>query len=225
MGIMDIYKILIVSNMKIIILYLLCAISITSCNTKTSVNKTVQSESSESTYKRVLEPTIEVWSHTGNDYLIGSFAEKIEDKYEQNKSGWDKDNVPYPKSFDVKVSVQNNMLAYEQEKAPSIDEYIMDVTLKLKVGQSPDATYPVNAKTYEEIEIVKDKHITNADFTDQKTSIEVWKKDVPFETFFKKYGNKGLFVNQLVFEVTLKDKSSKNVCNYEYIFPMAERGE
>ena len=76
---------------------------------------------------------------------------------------------------------------------------------------------------------IKLQLIKNEDFISQPAErnhyIELWEKGIPFETLYQKYKKKGLFINQLVFEIILSDKEKKNICNYEYIFPMAEIGE
>jgi len=215
--------------MKTLILFLFFVLSLTGCNTKRNDIDLSKNDTLKTNCSRVLEVSIEIWNYTGNENLIGNYYEKIENKYVQNLTGWDKDNYPYPKKFDVKMNVQNNLLAYEQEKSSKINEYSLSIILKLKVSQSPNALYPLNSKIYENIEIVKGRVIKNEDFISQPTErnhyIEIWKKDIPFETIYEKYKKQGFFINQLVFEINLIDKEKKNICNYEYIFPMAEIGE
>jgi hypothetical protein len=172
-----------------------------------------------------LEARIELWSHTGNKNLIGDFHEKFEDKYVQNLNGWDKDNYPYPKKFDVKIYVINNLLAYEQDTPRKLNDYTLDVTLRLNVGQSSDALYSLNSHIYENIEIIKEKTITNSDFKNKEFYLTLLEKDIPFEQFYKKYESKGCFINQFVFEIIFRSKNNEKLCSYEYVFPMSERGE
>lgn len=197
------------------------------CKNKTAKEENFQKSFLGNECEQQLSIAIEVWNYTGNENLIGDFFEKFENKY-QESNGWDKDNHPYPKKFDVKIVVQNNLLAYEQESPSKINNYTLDVILKLKVGQSPDAMYPLNSKIVENIELINDRIITDADFVNQPIEhnyyIDIWIKEIPFEELYKKYQKQNLFINQLIFEIKLTDKK-QNICNYEYVFPMLERGD
>ena len=210
--------------MKGYIFYFFLFMSIVCCNSGDNKNE-LEKQISPMDCKCELEASLEIWHYGGNQNLIGSYSEKFENKYIQSINGWDKNNYPYPKMFDVKVNIQNNLLAYEQENPKKISDYLLNVILKFKVGKSPNSLYPLNSSLRENIAIVQDRIITNSDFKNQETEITILKKDIPFEEYYNKYKERGLFINQLVFEVILIDKEKKNKCSYEHIFLMAESGE
>ncbi len=216
--------------MKNLILFLFFGLSLSCCNSKSNDADLSRKNAIIANCNRELAVSIEIWNYLGNENLIGNYYEKVDNKYVQNLTGWDKDNYPYPKKFDIKINVQNNLLAYEQEKPnEKISDYSLNIILKLKVSKSPNALYPLNSEICDRIEVLKDRVIKNEDFitqpADRNHYIEIWKKDIPFEELYKKYEKQGLFINQFVFEINLIDREKKNTCNYEYIFPMAERGE
>lgn len=207
-----------------------CAFLFIACQSKESKvenkrEKTeIQTQDSITRHSKDLSPVIEIWNHTGNDFIIDSW-EKREDKYLKSE-GWNLNDFPYPKKFDVKLVIVNNPILYDNPTF-KIEDWFLSVNVKLKVGQNQDAAYLLNAMEYENIEVINNKLITDADFrsTGQAVDhIEIWKKDIEFESFYSKYKSKGLFINQLIFEIHLISES-KIICNYEYIFSMAERGE
>ncbi len=207
------------------LLAILCIIALFSCNSNTNIKANKVNNHIIVDCSKELTANVEIWSNTGKENLIGEFSEVIKDEYVQCLNGWDRDNFPYPKKFDVKLKVVNNLLAYEQVKPQNLSDFVLNVNLKLKVGQSPNSFYPLNSQIKENIEIVKDRTISEDDFIDHAIQLTIWKKNIPFEIFYKKYSEKGLFINQLVFEINFCDKNNEKLCSYEYVFPMAERGE
>ncbi|NCT16356.1 MAG: hypothetical protein GW774_13970 [Flavobacteriales bacterium] len=171
-----------------------------------------------------LSPVIEIWNHTGTNFIIGDWG-KRNDNYLKSE-GWNLSDFPYPKKFDLKLIIVNNPILFDN-LTYKIGNWHLSLIVKFKVGQNQDAVYPLNSKIYDTIEVIKDTLITDADFRKKgelTDHIEILQNDVEFEFFYLKYRNKGLFLNQLVFEVLLISEN-KSTCIYEYVFPMAERGE
>jgi hypothetical protein len=128
--------------------------------------------------------------------------------------------------FDLKLTIVNNPILYDNPSI-KIGDYKLSVNLKLKVGQSEDALYPLNSVILENIQLINDRSISDAVFRNDKQKIDhidIWKKNIAFSSLYTKYKDQGLFINQLIFEIHLMDKN-KCSCNYEYVFPMAESGE
>jgi len=170
-----------------------------------------------------LSPVVEIWNHTGGNYIIGDWGNK-KDTYSKS-SGWNSTDFPYPKMFDLKLTIVNNPILYDNPS--KVGDYQLSVNLKLKVGQSKDAAYPLNSTLAENIQLIKGKLIHDIDFKKGNRSvdhIDIWQKNVAFNYLYAKYQKQGLFINQLIFEIHLTNKNNCS-CNYEYVFPMAERGE
>jgi hypothetical protein len=171
-----------------------------------------------------LSPEIEIWNHTGSNYIIGDWGYKKDSYIKSN--GWNLTDFPYPVKFDLKLIIVNNPILYENPSV-KVGDNKLSVNLRLKVGQSEDAMYPLNSVIVENIQLINDKLISDADFKNGKQlidHIDIWRKDIAFSSLYTKYKSQGLFINQLIFEIHLINKNSYS-CNYEYVFPMAERGE
>ena len=171
-----------------------------------------------------LRPVIEIWNHTGDEFIIGDWG-KREDSYLKS-DGWNTSDSPYPKKFDLKLIIVNNRILYDNPVS-TIEDWHLSVRLRFKVGQNQNAVYPLNGKVFEGVDLIGDRLITNEDFTNSGQvldHIEIWQRNIDIETFYHKYRNEGLFINQLIFDIHLTSKD-ENVCNYEYIFPMTGIGE
>ena len=168
-----------------------------------------------------LEPIIEIWYKTGNKNLIGSFNNSFKDEYRQCLNGWDIDNYPFPKKFDVKLILQNNLIAYEHENIKQLEDYKLNVILKLKISESPNSLYLLNPTFTESILLFNNISIKNKDFDNERINISFLYKDLPFEKYYLKYTINGHFINQFVFQIRLEKSKTKEIYNYEYIFKMA----
>jgi len=168
-----------------------------------------------------LSPLVEIWNHTGSNYIIGDWGNK-KDTYSKS-NGWNSTDFPYPKMFDLKLTIVNNPILYDHPS--KVGDYQLSVNLKLRVGQSKDATYPLNSNVLESIQLIKDKLISDIDFKKGNQSIDhidIWQKKIDFSYLYTKYQKQNLFINQLIFEIHLTSKSNCS-CNYEYAFSMAEK--
>jgi hypothetical protein len=171
-----------------------------------------------------LSPVIEIWNHTGSNFIIGDWGQR-DDIYLKSE-GLNSSEYPYPKKFDLKLTIVNNPILFDNPNY-KIQDWHLYLLIKYKVGQNQDAVYPLNAKILEPIEIINDKLITSEDFRNNgeiTDHIDIWQKDIEFESNFLKYRNHGLFINQIVFEIRLISES-KDSCVYEYVFLMSDRGE
>jgi len=169
-----------------------------------------------------LTPTIEVWNHTGGNYIIGDWGNK-KDQYSKSH-GWNSYDFPYPKMFDLKLTVVNNPILYDNPAR--IGNRKVSVILKLKVGQNKDAIYTLNSFVIESIPLIKEKLINDLRFKKGDKSvdhIDIWQRNIPFEYLYKKYQQKKLFIEQFLFEIIFSANNCS--CNYEYAFPMAENEE
>jgi len=101
-----------------------------------------------------------VWNHTGGNYIIGDWGNK-KDQYSKSH-GWDSYDFPYPKMFDLKLTVVNNPILYDNPAR--IGNRKVSVILKLKVGQNKDAIYTLNSFVIESIPLIKEKLINDLRF-------------------------------------------------------------
>jgi len=212
-------------KMKILKLFLLI-ILFASCQSNVSKKDSYKIISQDDVLKcnKFINPEIEIWNHTGTNFVIGNW-ENREDKYLKSE-GWDLEDFPFPKKFDLKLILINNLILYDNP-IKRIGDWYLSVSVKFKVGQSRDAVYPLNAKVYDEIKLIKNRLITDINFSNKEgkiDQIEIWRKDIELESFYYKYKSKRLFLNQLIFEIHLTSKQG-GVCNYEYIFPMVGSSE
>lgn len=200
---------------------MLLSILIIACNSNTSVDKqpvpTVICKCNNN-----LSPLIEIWSHTGGKYVIGDWGNK-KDEYSKS-NGWNLTDYPFPKIFDLKFTLINNLILYDNP-SPLPQTTFLSVNMKLRVSESEDATYSLNSQIVENIPLIKNRNITDADFKQEisKDHMDIWIKNIPFEALYSKYKKSGLHINQLIFYIKLN--SDKSCCNYEYTFKMAGQGE
>lgn len=209
-------------------IFVMLAMLLLSCN-KSKVKNESNNDSSEIFISNLkcnqdISPVLEIWSHTSDSFIIGDWANG-KDKYIQSY-GWDSQNSPYPKKFDIKFMIVNNSLLYGDANH-DIKDWTMTVIMKFKVSKNEDAIYPLNSLKMENIQLFKDKAIVNEDFkgAELKDHIEFWHKDVQFEKYYNKFKEQGLYINQIIFEINLACKESEENCNYEYTYQMLERGE
>ncbi|WP_018128617.1 hypothetical protein [Balneola vulgaris] len=169
-------------------------------------------------------PEIEIWNREGVEYTIGNWP-GIEENYVQSY-GWNHRENPYPKKFDFKLRMINNNILYGEEPY-DIGNWKLSVNLSYKVGQNDDALYPLNSKIIDHISIINDRLITSKDFKQNGVmfdEIQIWEKSIEFESYYDKYREASLKINQLIFEIILINKNNSE-CRFEYIFPMKDRGE
>lgn len=197
------------SKIYILIYFVLLLIS---CKNQTNHERKEQNKNINEFYF-YLSPHIEIWNHTGKDYIIGEWGEK-HDTYERS-IGWNNNDYPYPKNFDFKLLIDNNPLMYENPT--KIGKWELSVYMKFKVGLIENGTYLLNAKIADSCNIIKDMIISDENFS-QSSRLEIWKYQIEFEKFYNKFKNQNLNINQLIFEILLKRGDIK--CKYEYIFPM-----
>jgi len=210
------------NDMRLFLLVILF-ISCQSNESKKKDNKIINHDNI-SKCNKFINPVIEIWNHTGTDFIIGDWG-KREDKYIKSK-GWDLEEYPFPKKFDLKLILINNLILYDNP-IKKIGDWYLSVSVKFKVGQSRDAVYPLNAKVYDEVRLIENRLITDENFNIREKEMDqfiICRKNIELESLYNKYEKKGLFINQLIFEVHLTSKHG-GFCNYEYIFPMIGRGE
>lgn len=204
-------------------------IGLISCNKKEAKNPEANavpkisiavSDTLENECNQYLAPHIEIWNRTGKENLIDSYDEEIEDKYVMS-DGWDSDNKPYPKKFDLKCIVVNQALFYEYEDVSEIGVWNLVIKMRFETGQNADYLFPLNSKLTEPVKLLK-KEISDQDFKDD-SSTEFWIKGIPFEDAYKKVRDEGRFINKIIFEILFS--KGKNVCNYKHEFFMRERAE
>ena len=203
--------------MRNIICILLCLAGIIlSCKNSNNLRKNNVEECTNKCY--FLSPHIEIWNHSGKDFIIGNWGER-KDRYEQSH-GWNSTDFPYPKKFDLKLIIDNNPLLYENPMV--IGKWFVSIDLKFKIGRTENGTYLLNSKTVEGYNILNNVVVSDNSFL-KNSRIELGKYNIEFEKIYNKYIAKNLYINQLIFEISLIQGNKK--CIYEYIFPMAGEQE
>jgi hypothetical protein len=191
-----------------------------SCISKRNINSInhTKSVTEKSECNDGVSPILEIWNHTGNEFIIGRYG-VIKDEYVKSE-GWDNDDFPFPKKYDVKITLVSNERLYDNEfyKIPSCT---LRLDVSYNVGQSKNSTYLLNSYILEKKIIVPSKVIESIKFKDidGKTNFyEFIVSGVDLEEVYKKVRKKGQFLNQLIFNIQIKNDS--NYCNYEYRFPV-----
>ena len=112
-------------------------------------------------------------------------------------------------------------------------DWFVSIRMRFKVGQTPRASYPLNARVVEDISLLEQREITKEEliktFTDSlgmtHNEVEIWIKDVELESFYYKFEEQQLCINQIIFDIYIIDKEEENYCHYEHIFFMQDDEE
>jgi hypothetical protein len=160
-------------------------------------NITISTTGKEPFCNEHLFPVVEVWNETVQGNLIETFQEgKIKDGYFKSE-GWDSDTWPYPKKFDLKLTVINNLLLYDNEEGEELGDWKISVSMRLKTAQNADYLYPLNATVSLPIKLLE-KHIEERDFTSDNESVDIWIKGIELEKHILESQAKERFINALI---------------------------
>ena len=173
---------------------------------------------------RLIEPEIEIWYKNNKNNLINYYNNYIfvdENKYILQHNGWNNENLLYPKNFDIKLILWNNINAYDLKIVKY--NYIVNLKMRFKISKNPNSLYPLNHKYSNDITLMNFLKIDNKIFNDTLLFYELKFKDFNFEKYYNKYRKNGFFINQIIFYINVSNKNE--YCNYEYSFNMKENGE
>jgi hypothetical protein len=165
-----------------------------------------------------INPILEIWNHTGNEFIIGKHK-LIKDEYIK-ADGWDNNDFPFPKKIDVKVTLVSNERLYDNENY-KIPKCTLNIELAYKVAFNNNSTYPLNSYIIDRKMIVTSKILENIKFKDingKSNFYEFIISGVEFEEVYKKVIKKGQSLNQLIFNIQIKN--DLNNCNYQYTYPV-----
>ena len=127
-------------NSLVIILF---AINFSSClMIKKNTGELNSSISNLNTCSDELSPIVEIWNHSGNDFIIGKYS-ATRDTYVKS-DGWNNTDFPFPKKFDVKIQLVANARLFGDENY-RIPKCSINVYISYKVGKNKDSTYPLNS--------------------------------------------------------------------------------
>lgn len=131
---------------------------------------------------------------------------------------------PMPESFNMNMSINCPLMMMQGD---SIDDFEVSLVLKFKLGETIDCIIPLNPRLSKDtLILVNKKTIKNndlkANYQNKDTLIDYYItiKNIEIFKYEKEYNKKGLFINQLVFNIYVKDIKTKNKSFYEYIFPI-----
>ena len=164
--------------------------------------------------RKQLGINIEVWNHTAPESLIGEPSESVE-RYVRART-WDRHVNYHPKKFDLKLIVINKDLIYQKPHS-SLSSLKLNVSMSLKVGEDNIGEYPLNSKIVENQKLITNRVISSDDLNNSD-KLEIWLKDIDFETFYNKYAKENHFINQVIFKINFETLDGSTACSYEYAF-------
>jgi len=188
-------------------------IAILVCVFKSSSSAETKSDSSQKRDRiREISPVIEIWSHTGNKYLIHS-VEPIKDQYNLSK-GWSIHGPYPPKKFDVKLLLIDE--GFDNKRAKDFEKFSISVMLKFRAGQDGNSRYMLNPTETKQIEVLKNRIVKQDDFKNGETSI--WIKNIEFEKHYLEFEKQAQNLNQIIFFITITNINSQVKYLYEYLY-------